>query len=311
LYLLFVDESGTHGGSHAFVLGGIAIHESEAQRLQKALDALVVEKLGRIPPNLDEYELHASEMRNAKKPRPDAAKVAAVTSIWANVTRSLRLQILEDAYALIADFASADSQLGSALFGVVVDRNFRPDWSQIERERFAYEVLLNKFDVMLKTLRVRKGLPNRGLVIHDRRVVAERDIQSWTSEWRAAAGNVGQLMNLADVPLFADSRATRLLQVADLVSYSLYRRYSPGVEHEPSFGTIWPRFHRERGHVHGCVHYSPSFGQGACECEPCVDRLQAELAQHVQPASRAGHPRRRTRRRTGVVSEPAEGSTDT
>ncbi|WP_457202285.1 DUF3800 domain-containing protein [Nocardioides sp. HB32] len=309
LYLLFVDESGTHGDSHAFVLGGIAIHESDTQRLQQALDALVVEKLERVPPNLDEYELHASEMRNAKKPRPDEAKAPAVTSIWANVSRSLRLELLDAAYELIANFETKDPQLPAALFGVVVDRNFRADWSQIEKERFAYEVLLNKFDMLLKTLRVKKGLPNRGLVIHDRRVVAERDIQSWTSEWRAAAGNIGQLMNLADVPLFADSRATRLLQVADLVSYALYRRYNPTIPKEPNFATIWPRFHKEKTHVHGCVHYSPSFGQGSCACEPCTGRLEADTAQFIQASTRPKRTRMRTRRgRVPESSAPVDQS---
>ena len=97
---------------------------------------------------------------------------------------------------------------------------FTPDWSVFERERFAYEVLPNKFDVMLKRIRSRSESHDRGLVIHDRRVVAERDIQDWTREWQKAAGSIGQLRNLADVPLFADSRASRLIQAADLVSYA-------------------------------------------------------------------------------------------
>jgi hypothetical protein len=272
VYLMFVDESGTHGGSHAFVLGGIAIHEDDAQRLQVALDELVSQKLGRIPPNLEEYELHASELRNAKKSRSEAKKVPAVTSVWANVPRPTRLELLDASYDLLAAFQPRSTDVPHALFGVVVDRNFRPHDSQVERERFAYEVLLNKFDVMLKR-RALAGYTNRGLVIHDRRVVAERDIQSWTSEWRKAAGNVGQLMNLADVPLFADSRATRLLQVADVVSYALFRRYAPGTPAVPAFMKLWPLFHAEDGAVHGLVHYTPSFGQAACDCEACRGRL--------------------------------------
>ena len=51
-----------------FVLGGLAIHEDDTLRLQRSLDSLVVEHLVRVPLNLDEYELHAAEMRNAKKP---------------------------------------------------------------------------------------------------------------------------------------------------------------------------------------------------------------------------------------------------
>jgi hypothetical protein len=241
MYLLFVDESGTHGGSHAFVLGGLAIHEDDAARLQRTLDTVIIDHLERVPPNLDEYELHAAELRNAKK--PDRPNRQGPVSVWARIPRAARLAILEEAYRRVASFQPVNSKLPVALFGVVVDAHFRSDWNAIEKEQFAYEVLLNKFDVMLKTLRTREELPNRGLVIHDRRVIAERDIQSWTSGWRATAGKVGQLRNLADVPLFADSRATRLLQVADLVSYALFRRYRPEPADESYFKLLWPLFH--------------------------------------------------------------------
>lgn len=155
---------------------------------------------------------------------------------------------------------------------MVLDQRFRSSSSQVQRERFAYEVLLNKFDVMLKKLRGDEGQPNRGLVIHDRRVVAEADIQSWVTERRAAAGDIGQLRNLADVPLFTDSRATRLLQAADLVTYALYRRYASTPD-TTCFDLLWQRFHRDHGGtIHGLVHYTPSFGQGMCPCEACSAR---------------------------------------
>ncbi|MGH3684609.1 MAG: DUF3800 domain-containing protein [Pseudonocardiaceae bacterium] len=67
LYLLFVDESGTHGGDHPFVLGGLAIHEDDTSNLQRELDQLVISHLDVVPLNLDEFEIHAAEMRNAKK----------------------------------------------------------------------------------------------------------------------------------------------------------------------------------------------------------------------------------------------------
>ena len=213
---LFVDESGTHGGSHAFALGGLAVHEDDAARLQRRLDEVIISGLGRIPPNLDEHELHVSEMRNAKKPS-------------------------------------------------------KP---------------------MLERLRDRRSRPNRGLVIHDRRLVAEQDIQSWVSGWRAMAGTIGQLRNLADVPLFADSRATRLLQAADLVSYALYRRYRPDRPDRPEdmsaecFATIWPRFDAVNGATHGCVHFSPLFGSGQCNCEPCSGRLLVEARTNYSPIRR-------------------------
>jgi hypothetical protein len=163
-----------------------------------------------------------------------------------------------------------------ALFGVAVDRNFRGAWAAAQRERFAYEVLLNKFDVMLKRHKRDAGHADLGLVIHDRRVVAERDIQEWTREWRAAAGTIGQLRNLADVPLFADSKATRLIQVADLISYAIWRHYAPEGFKDDYIQSLWGRFDEKDGQMHGMVHYTPSYGSGACTCRSCRPRLIAE-----------------------------------
>jgi hypothetical protein len=267
LYLLFADESGTHGGSHALVIGGLTVHEQDAQSLQRALDTCVQQhfSIGQV----EEYELHAAEIRNAKKPK---AGSKAVPSPWAFVDRRKRLAVLDAAYKTLCSYQPVNQELPIALFGVVVDRNFHPEWTTFERERFAYEVLLNKFDVMLKRIRSNSALDNRGLVIHDRRVVAERDIQDWTKEWRKAAGTVGQLRNLADVPLFADSRASRLIQAADLVSYALYRHYDPDRQGVDYAENIWSAFDSDGDNLHGAVHFTPYFVGGTCGCRPCLGR---------------------------------------
>jgi len=279
VYLLFVDESGTHPGPHPFILGGVAIHEDDALPLQKALDSVVISHLGRIPTNLDEYELHASEMRNARRPRSDVAR----QSIWVNVPRATRNAIIADAYRAITAFVPSRDETPLVTFAVAVERDFHSSWSPVERERWAYEVLLGKFDAMLKKLK-RRNEPNRGLVIHDRRVVAERDIQTWTAAWRKTAERIGQLKNLADVPLFGDSRATRLLQAADLVSYAVFRRYNRQGPDSSYFDQLWPTFHAEGATVHGAVHYTPRYGQGDCDCEPCGQRLRAEAIRMAIPA---------------------------
>jgi hypothetical protein len=184
------------------------------------------------------------------------------------------LRLLEDSYRLVANFQPSNPKLPVTFFGVVVDRGFHSNWSPLEREKFGYEVLLNKFDMMLKKNQPFPGQTNKGLVIHDRRVVAEADIQSWTSGWRVAAGKVGQLKNLADVPLFASSRASRLLQVADLLAYALYRRYNPDMHDGRYFKLIWPSFAPGGRDLHNCAHYTPSYGAGDCKCEPCTERLE-------------------------------------
>jgi len=89
MYLLFVDESGTHGSSHAFVLGGIAVHEQDVQPLQRVLNRRV--ERGLKVAHVDEYELHAAEIRNAKKPSGGRTQIP---SPWAFVQRADRLRIL-------------------------------------------------------------------------------------------------------------------------------------------------------------------------------------------------------------------------
>lgn len=186
-------------------------------------------------------------------------------------------EILDRTYQKLTTFRPSDDALGLVLFGVAVEKNYHPDESPIERERLAYEVLLGKFDAMLRNLR-KSGSMNRGLVIHDRRVVAERDIQSWTAAWRTTAERIGQLKFLADVPLFGDSRATRLLQAADLISYGVFRRYNRASPNDDYFETMWSGFHALGDLVHGAIQYTPDYGQGTCDCRPCVQRLLADSA---------------------------------
>lgn len=47
------------------------------------------------------------------------------------------------------------------------------------------------------------------------------------------------------------------------------------------FDKIWPAFHAEASVVHGAVHYTPSFADGSCDCEPCKQRLLAEASKSV------------------------------
>ena len=285
MYLLFADESGTHGSSHTFVVGGLAVHEHDAQNLQRSLASVVEPYAATARLSPEDLELHAAVMRNAK--HPSGSTKAKPVSPWALVPRQDRLKCLDDAYRRIASFRPSDVNLPVVLFGVVLDKNFHAAWSTIERERFAYEVILNKFDVMLKRVRQVGNNSNRGLVIHDRRVVAERDIQEWTREWQKAAGTVGQLRNMADVPLFADSRASRLIQAADLVSYALYRHYDPGRKNRDYVENLWDKFDTANGAMHGIVHYSPSFGAGSCQCKPCQGRLLTDAARTFTGAAKA------------------------
>jgi hypothetical protein len=68
MYLLFADESGTHGGSPVFVVGGLAVHEHDAQNLQRSLAAAVEPYAQTARLSAEDLELHAAVMRNAERP---------------------------------------------------------------------------------------------------------------------------------------------------------------------------------------------------------------------------------------------------
>ena len=77
----------------------------------------------------------------------------------------------------------------------------------------------------------------------------ERRIQSLAAEFRTIGHSWGILSNFAEVPAFMDSKASRLLQLADLVSYSVFRRFQN--EDESFFKIIENCFDRADGITHG------------------------------------------------------------
>lgn len=263
MYLLYVDESGVHDGPHPFVLGAIAVHERDASRLQQQLEAALRSALPEEH-GVSELELHGSEICNAP-----------AKSRWSSFDRATRATVLKAAYRALSAFAPADPSRPLAAFGVIVDRTFRPNWSDDERERWAYEVLLRKFDAMV----TRKSTREAGLVIHDRRRTEPR-IQAWATRWRSEGGWLRSPGRLAEVPLFADSRVSRLVQAADLVSYALFREYGNVLPDQTGAAAIRPLFDSVDGRIHGLIHFSPGFGAGACECIACIHRLRAS-AEHA------------------------------
>ena len=83
---------------------------------------------------------------------------------------------------------------------------------------------------------------------------------------RMGKEEVGVVRNLADVPLFVDSRATRCIQYADLVAYAMWRKFEKG--DGEFFDVIADSFDSEGGVVHGLHHFKRF--DDACDCPVCV-----------------------------------------
>lgn len=257
MYLLFLDESGTHGASPVFVLAGVAVHENDVWRLGQKIETGLHKVLTPLGMNAFDFELHGSEMKSPPTRR---------NSPWKALIYTDRLKALDVAYRSIRTFVPTDPAFPMAFFGAVIERR-RPDFAE-----HAYELILNKFDDMLGDVSRTSGNQQRGVVVHDDGVI-EHSVQSWTSQWMQAAGRVGQIHNIVVVPLFANSRATRLLQAADLVCYSLWRYYAN--TDERYVRELWKLFHSDGTQMHGLIHVCADFARRTCTCPPCVTRLSA------------------------------------
>jgi hypothetical protein len=274
LYALYLDGSGTHGGSPVFILAGVAVHEHDAYHLQQRFSGV----LGRLPGAADprDYELHAAEI---KSPTRDRRKPKKKPSIWEGVPTRTRFGILEAGYRALRTYDCIDTKYPRAYFAAVVERSYT------DYEERAWEEVLHRFDEMLQRQAKESGEHQRGIVIHDRDATEGR-VQKRADEWRMMAGRIGVLTHMIDVPFFADSRSSRLLQAADFVAWGLWRYYGLPSPDDKWARTLWDRFDSSGGVMHGLVHVTRGYRFNRCECPACKSRGESsEVAPTGEAAS--------------------------
>jgi hypothetical protein len=263
LYALYLDGSGTHGGSPVYILAGMAVHEQDAYHLQQRFGSVLSRLPGAVDPR--DYELHAAEIKSPMRHRRGRGRThLRPPNIWESVPGNVRFGILHAGYRALATYACLDPRYPCALFGAVVERSYR------DYEERAWEEVLHRFDELLERQARATGEHQRGVVIHDRDA-AERRAQRWADKWRLIAGRIGVLTHMIDVPFFSDSRASRLLQCADFVSYALWRYYGMPQADDRWIKDLWARFDTEGTVMHGLVHVTRGY-PARCDCPACVSR---------------------------------------
>lgn len=264
MYALYLDGSGSHGGSPVFILAGIAVHEQDAYHLQQRFSGV----LSGLPAGCDpsDYELHAAEIKSPT--RGQYNRPNKPPSVWRAIPDTTRFSILHRGYEALASYSCVDPQYRCAFFGAVVERSY-PDY--YER---AWEEVLHRFDEMLNREAHKTGEHQRGVVIHDRDITESR-VQNWADKWRMMSGRIGVLTHMIDVPFFADSRASRLLQGADFAAFALWRYYGLPNADDRWIKQLWPHFDSDGGVMHGLVHVTKSHRFGRCKCPPCDSRRTA------------------------------------
>lgn len=266
MYLLALDESGTHGSSPCLIVGGVAIHENDVWYLQRQLEEVLLKHLTPLGLSHLDFELHATEIKSPNRQRGAVGgrkRAKSPESKWTQVPQAVRNGVLDDVFTVIADYEPQDRNYPMALFGASVDAKYR------DKYRRAYDLVLNKFDEMLGRHFHERGDRQRGVVVHDEHQI-ERELQGWTKDWIVRRSRVGKLHNIVHVPLFADSKASQLLQAADFIAYAMWRHY--GVNDDRWLDQLFPRFDASDGHRHGIIHVRPGFSKRHCGCPPCIER---------------------------------------
>ncbi len=107
--------------------------------------------------------------------------------------------------------------------------------------------------------------------------IYERPLQMLARTFRVDGARWGHFRNLAEVPLFVDSAASRMVQLADLVAWSTFRKYE--LSDGRFFDPLIPLFDADGGVLHGLVHRRRMSDH--CYCPACQSRGRERPAGHT------------------------------
>ena len=247
MHLLYLDDAGSvkNPNEQYLVLGGVSVFEAQSHWVTQELDQLA-ESIDPVDPH--GVEFHASEIFSRrsmpwKGMNRDQAR-AAIKSV---------LQVLTKSYETARAFAC------------VVHKDSFPNQDPME---IAFEDLCKRFDLFLERVNANQdGDTQRGLLILDK-TTYETTLQQLALKFRTLGTHWGVIQNIADTPLFVNSQASRVIQLADHVAYSVFRLYQSN--DTQYFNVIASRFDSVEGKIHGLVHKERD--NPTCMCIACFSR---------------------------------------
>lgn len=248
MYLLYLDDSGSPQNKNEknLVIAGVSVFERQLHWLNEKLDALAAEI---NPSDASIVEFHAAEIFSGRKPP------------WSGFPQKTdRIAILKKVLSILAE---ANDEVTA--FACIIEKSCYPAFDPVE---LAFEDISGRFDMYLKRKYAIEGRPERGLIIFDESTY-ENALQNLTKTFRKRGNRWGNaIRNINEVPLFVDSKASRIIQLADHVAYSVFRRYEVG---DSSYlDLILHKFDREDRILHGMAHKQTS--NSNCMCPACMSR---------------------------------------
>jgi len=251
VYILYLDESGTHGEASYFVLAGLAVFEREIHWFGQDLDALQREYFPELP---EPVLFHAARLR--------VRETDPVEPPWDGLTGQQRRELKDKIFDIIR------SRRG-VVFACAVEKRYAASRREDPYE-LAFEDLVSRFDMFMTRVNRIGAAENRdeqrGLIVLAESSY-EKAIALVASRLRGQGTRWGTLHNVTDVPLFAPAQATRLLQYADFCSNAVYGRYHSGLTLD--FDRIASKFDQDGNVVHGLAHLSSDQN---CACIACFSR---------------------------------------
>lgn len=246
MHFLYLDESGSNQNQNEdyFVLGGVSVPEKSVRWLSQQLNTLAEESF----PDLSEtFEFHAATTFNRKVPP------------WNTLTRDQsKLIILKVLHSL--DRANPDV----VSFACAVHKlSFKKN----DPVTLAFENVADHFNLYLQRISTPE-IEERGMIIFDE-TSYESSLQTLATTFRKSGNRWGnQLRNIIEVPFFVDSKASRLIQLADHIAYATFRYYN--ADDNYYFKHIVNRFDQAGGVFHGLIH--KQYVNRSCTCPACITR---------------------------------------
>lgn len=245
MYLLYLDDAGSANNPNEeyLVLGGISVHESQVAWITKELDNLA----NSVGQNPHDIEFHASEIFSQRnEPWRSFGNKDDVRGMIKSV-----LKILDRLYDTARVFAYA------------IHKNSFPGQDPI---KLAFEDLCSRFNLFLKRVN-NSGDRHSGMIILDESS-HETSLQSLARDFRQLGTQWGDIRHLCETPLFVNSKASRVVQLADHIAYAVFRYYN--AEDAQYFNVFSHKFDQDNGVIHGLVH-KQTF-RSNCMCLACHSR---------------------------------------
>lgn len=248
MHILYLDDSGspTNPKEEYFVLGGVSVPENSARWLSYELEKIATEFNAENPASV---ELHAAEIfKGAESP-------------WKEMTnKQERIQAIKKVLSSL-DKAKADT----VLFACAVHK------ASMNREDaviHAYEEVSSRFNRYLQRVTAETKILQHGIIVIDKSSY-ETGLQNLTSQIRKTGNRWGGYMKeIVEVPLFVDSKASRIVQLADHIAYAVFRRYN--ADDLAYMKIIENRFDEMDGKICGLSHKTSTYR--TCNCPACLSR---------------------------------------